>query len=393
MRTRSFVLFFICWLVIGQSTTFAQRGVIQAGADRMDVYLPKITGKKIGLVVNQTSITGGRHLVDTLRGLGVQLVKVFAPEHGFRGKADAGELISDSVDPDTGIPLVSIYGKKKKPSREDLADIDMVVFDIQDVGVRFYTYLSTLHYIMEACAEHQKPLIVMDRPNPNAHYVDGPVLKPGFTSFVGMHQVPVVYGMTIGEYASMINGEGWLKGGNRCNLEIIPCASYTHDSYYSIPVKPSPNLPNMRAVLLYPSICFFEGTHLSLGRGTDKQFQVIGHPKLTGPYTFTPMPNEGSKEPPLKGELCHGIDLSTLQEQDIFREKEINLSYLLEYYQKMKETGETYFLENRFIDKLAGTDELRLMILEGKNAAEIKASWQEDLRNFKDLRKKYLLYP
>ncbi len=393
MFKRSFILFFICLLVVGQSMTVAQHGVIQTGADRMDMYLPKITGKRIGLVVNQTSITGDRHLVDTLRSLGMQVVKVFAPEHGFRGKADAGELISDSVDPDTGIPLVSIYGKKKKPSLEDLADIDVVVFDIQDVGVRFYTYLSTLHYIMEACAEHRKPLIVLDRPNPNAHYVDGPVLKPGFTSFVGMHPVPVVYGLTIGEYANMINGEGWLKDGNRCNLTIIPCAFYTHDSYYSISVKPSPNLPNMRSILLYPSVCFFEGTHLSLGRGTDKQFQVIGHPKLTGPYAFTPMPNVGSKEPPLKGELCHGVDLSTLREQDIFREKEINLSYLLDYYQKMKAAGETYFLENRFIDKLAGTDQLRIMILEGKNAAEIKASWQGDLRNFRDVRKKYLLYP
>ena len=292
--------------------TATQTTTVITAAERISVYHPLLANKKVALVVNQTSIVKGSHLVDTLLKLGVNIKVIFAPEHGFRGKADAGEVISDTKDTKTGLPIISIYGKKKKPSAEDLKDVDLVLFDIQDVGVRFYTYISTLHYVMESCAEFQKPLMVLDRPNPNGYFVDGEILNPAYKSFVGMHQVPTVYGMTIGEYAKMINGEGWLPNKATCDLTVIECKNYTHDTFYELPVKPSPNLPNIRSILLYPSICFFEGTTLSLGRGTEKQFQVIGHPALKSDFSFTPMPNEGAKEPPLKGEKCYGLDLSNM---------------------------------------------------------------------------------
>ena len=334
-------------------------------AERVAVYYPLIKNKRVALVVNQTSTVKDNHLVDTLLKLGVNIKVVFAPEHGFRGKADAGEHVSDVNDSKTGLPIMSIYGKKKKPLPEDLKDVDLIIFDIQDVGVRFYTYISTLHYVMEACVENNKPLILLDRPNPNAYFVDGEILNPAYKSFVGMHQVPTVYGMTIGEYAKMINGQGWLANQGKCDLTVVECKNYTHDTFYELPIKPSPNLPNITSILLYPSVCFFEGTTLSLGRGTEKQFQVIGHPKLQSGFSFIPMPNEGAKEPPLNGQKCYGIDLSSLTTGSIIKDKRINLSYLIEYYKKMKDINEKFFLDNNFIDKLAGSDQLRKQISDG----------------------------
>lgn len=371
-----------------------QKGKVPVpAAERTEAYVSGLKGKKVALVVNQTSVVGSAHLVDTLLKRGVQVAVVFAPEHGYRGKADAGEHIHDDTDPSSGLPVLSLYGKKKKPSREDLHGAELIVFDIQDVGVRFYTYLSTLHYIMEAAAELKVPVMVLDRPNPNGHYVDGPVLDTAFSSFVGLHPVPVVYGMTIGEYAKMINGEGWLAGRKGCELTVIPCGNYTHESYYAPPVKPSPNLPDIRAMLLYPSTCYFEGTTLSLGRGTEKQFQYIGHPSLKSRFSFTPQPNEGAKEPPLKGKLCYGQDLSQLEINEIRSWKKINLTYLLDFYKQMKEVGAPFFLETNFIDKLAGTDQLRHQLQEGKSEAEIRKSWKKGLDAFSVVRKKYLMYP
>lgn len=379
--------------VIYQTTpTVTQTTTVVPASERIAVYHPLLANKKVALVVNQTSIVKGSHLVDTLLKLGVNIKVIFAPEHGFRGKADAGEVISDTKDTKTGLPIISIYGKKKKPSAEDLKDVDLVLFDIQDVGVRFYTYISTLHYVMESCAEFQKPLMVLDRPNPNGYFVDGEILNPAFKSFVGMHQVPTVYGMTIGEYAKMINGEGWLPNKATCDLTVIECKNYTHDSFYELPVKPSPNLPNIRSILLYPSICFFEGTTLSLGRGTEKQFQVIGHPALKSDFSFTPMPNEGAKEPPLKGEKCYGLDLSNMTTGSIIKDKRINLSYLIDYYKKMTDADQKYFLDNNFIDKLAGSDQLRKQIIAGKSEEEIRETWKPGLEKFMMTRKKYLIY-
>ena len=362
------------------------------GAERVAIYEPMLKNKKVALVVNQTSMVKNKHLVDTLLKLGVDIKVIFAPEHGFRGKADAGEVVSDTKDTKTGLPIVSLYGKKKKPLPEDMKGVEMVVFDIQDTGVRFYTYISTLHYVMEACADNKLPLILLDRPNPNSHYVDGPVLDPAFKSFVGMHPVPVVYGMTIGEYAGMINGERWLLNKAKCDLTIIENKHYHHHSYYELPVRPSPNLPNIKSVLLYPSICFFEGTTISLGRGTDKPFQVLGHPKLNETFSFTPMPNEGAKEPPLNGQKCFGIDLSTLTTGSIMAEKQIQIHYLIDFHEKMKAKGEKFFLDNHFIDKLAGTDALRKQIESGKTEKEIRATWQPGLDAFKKIRAKYLIY-
>ncbi len=380
--------------IIGFEPSVAVRDTtsIITGAERVALFHPLLKGKKVALVVNQTSTIKDKHLVDTLLKLGIDVKVVFAPEHGFRGKADAGEKVNDTKDLKTGLPIISLYGKKKKPTAEDLTNVDIIVFDIQDVGVRFYTYISTLHYIMEACTEHNKPLIVLDRPNPNAYFIDGPMLDPAFKSFIGMHPVPVVYGMTIGEYGQMINGEGWLPNGGKCALTVIPCKNYTHDAYYSLPIKPSPNLPNDRSILLYPSICFFEGTTLSLGRGTDKQFQVIGHPKLTSDFSFTPMPNEGAKDPLLNGQKCFGQDLSKVTTGSIIDAKQINLSYLIDYHKKIKATGEKYFLDNLFFDKLAGTDILRKQIEAGKTADDIRKTWQAGLSDFKKVRSKYLLY-
>ena len=362
------------------------------GAARVQAYLPLLKGKKIALLVNQTSMIGNTHLVDTLVRLGIQIERIFAPEHGFRGKADAGEQIKDSKDTKTGIPLISLYGKKKKPSKKDLAGLDMVVFDIQDVGARFYTYISSMHYVMEACAENGVSFLVLDRPNPNGHYVDGPILKESHRSFVGMHPVPIVHGMTVAEYARMINGEGWLKNGLQCDLKYISCANYDHQTFYELPIKPSPNLPNIRSILLYPSLCFFEGTVASVGRGTNTQFQVYGHPDFKkGNYQFTPQSMEGAKSPKHQGKLCKGFNLSDLHPSKLHQQKQLNLSYLIDFYQNFERKSD-FFLSNLFFDKLAGGTNLRVHILAGKTEEEIRESWKKGLQDFQKIRKKYLIY-
>jgi uncharacterized protein YbbC (DUF1343 family) len=368
------------------------KNTLQVGAERTDLYYPKIQGKNLALMVNQTSVVDDQHLVDRLLADGMQIKRIFAPEHGFRGTADAGEKISDSKDPATGIEIVSLYGKKRKPVPEDLADIDLVILDIQDVGARFYTYISSMHYLMEGLAEQNIPMLVLDRPNPNGHYVDGPVREPELASFVGLHPIPVVHGMTMGEYARMINGEGWLSDGGSCTLEVIPCAGYTHRTAYEVPIKPSPNLPNNRAIYLYPSICYFEGTVFNLGRGTDKQFQVIGAPApMSGDYSYTPQSMPGAKHPKHEGEVCYGLDLSDLDPEAIRQEARLNLSYLIELYQAYPDK-ENFFLDNNFFDKLAGTYALREQLQEGWTESQIRETWSEGLQAFKETRGKYLLY-
>lgn len=365
---------------------------IKVGAARLEQYLELINNKNIALVVNQTSTIGNIHLADTLQNLGVQIEKIFAPEHGFRGTADAGEKVKDGVDVKTGIPLISLYGKNKKPTAAQLKGIDLVIFDIQDVGARFYTYISTMHYVMEACAENRVEVLVLDRPNPNGHYVDGPILNPEFQSFVGMHPIPIVHGMSIGEYAKMVNGEGWLKNGIQCDLNIIPCENYNHDLVYELPIKPSPNLPNNRSIYLYPSLCFFEGTTVSAGRGTNTQFQVYGHPDFKeGNYSYTPVSMDGAKYPKHKGQECNGFDLTKLDLANIRAEKSLNLSYLINFYKDYPDK-ENFFLKTLFFDKLAGSDELRKQIIAGQSEVEIRASWKVGLDDFKQTRAKYLLY-
>lgn len=359
-------------------------------ADRPGSYLPLLYGKSVGVVANQTSITKDGHLVDYLIANKVAVKKVFAPEHGFRGTASAGEVIKDGKDVKTGLPIVSLYGSNKKPTAEQLADVDVVVFDIQDVGARFYTYISTLTYVMEACAENGKKVIVLDRPNPNGYYVDGPVLKDGFESFVGMHHIPVVHGMTIGEYAKMVNGEKWLKDGVQCQLDVVTCENWDHSMTYSLPVKPSPNLPNDDAIILYPSLCFFEGTTVSVGRGTDKPFQQFGAPYFKETqYSFTPQSNEGAKYPKYEGGQCNGFVLNDFAQFYLNGLGELYLHWLVEAYNMAPEKDKFF---NSFFEKLAGTDQLRKDIVAGKTAEQIRESWQEEVSEFKRLRRKYLLY-
>ena len=353
------------------------------GAERTNIYLPLLKNKKIAIVGNQTSMIANTHLVDSLLSLKVNVVKVFSPEHGFRGKADAGAIIEDETDDKTGLPIISFYRKNKKPTAEQLKGIEFLLFDIQDVGARFYSYISTLHYVMEAAAENNIKVIVLDRPNPNGHYIDGPIREKGFESFVGMHPIPIVHAMTIGEYAQMINGEKWIA--RQCDLTVIEMENYTHDMSYDLPIKPSPNLPNSRSINLYPSLCLFEGTNLSLGRGTEYPFQHFGAPYLKSNYSFTPKSGEGSKSPPHENKKCYGTDLRF---QDNYLE-EINLNWLIESYNNCPEK-EKFF--NSFFDKLAGTDKLRLQIIEAKTVKEIKESWQEGLNSFKQKRRKYLIY-
>jgi uncharacterized protein YbbC (DUF1343 family) len=350
-----------------------------------------ISGKKIAVAANQTSMIGSVHLMDSLVSCGIDIVRIFSPEHGFRGNEDDGALVKDGIDQKTGIQIRSLYQESKKPDKSDLEDIDIVIFDIQDVGIRFYTFISTLHYIMEACAENGKSLIVLDRPNPHGFYIDGPLLKPEYRSFVGMHEVPLVYGMTIGEYAMMINGEGWLSGGLKCNLTVIPCANYDHLSKYDLPVRPSPNLPTMNGVYLYPSLAFFEGTVLSVGRGTDFPFEVFGHPDLTGcSFTFIPESRPGAEtNPVLKGQECKGVDLRYLRDIGHERPARIDLQWLMFAYSHIPDTGEFF---NDYFEKLAGNDILRKQIIMGLTEDEIRESWKEDLEKFKTIRKKYLLY-
>ncbi len=366
---------------------------LMVGAARLDFYLPTLLQSEgVALLVNQTSMVGETHLVDLLLERGVPVKKIFAPEHGFRGTADAGEVVQDGKDTRTGLPLVSLYGSKKKPGAEDLAGIEWVVFDIQDVGARFYTYISSMHYVMEGCAEQGVKFMVLDRPNPNGHYVDGPMLDEDYRSFVGMHPVPVVHGMTVGEYARMINGEGWLAGEKTCELKVAPCAGYTHRTPYELPVPPSPNLPNMRAIYLYPSLCYFEGTVASVGRGTRTQFQVYGHPDFPkGDYTFTPVSMAGAKYPKHEGVECRGYSLVDREPAAIRQEARINLSYLVDFYRNFPDK-EFFFLETYFIDKLAGSDQLRKQLIAGKTEEEIRESWREGLEGFREVRQKYLLY-
>ncbi|HNF49356.1 MAG TPA: DUF1343 domain-containing protein [Chitinophagales bacterium] len=385
MRPFLLFIFFYCMIHLSHAVD------VITGAQRTADYLPYLKNKKVGLVVNQTSVIGNTHLIDSLISLGVQIKTVFAPEHGFRGTADAGEHVDNGMDKKTGIPLISLYGDNKKPKPNQLKDLDIVVFDIQDVGVRFYTYISTLQYVMEACAENNKPLIVLDRPNPNGHYVDGPVLDTQFRSFVGMQQIPVVYGMTIGEYARMLNGEKWLAKKAVCKLTVISCKNYNHTTFYSLPVKPSPNLPNMTAIYLYPSLCLFEGTDkISLGRGTDKPFQIYGSDLFSDDmlYQFTPQSREGAKSPPLMNKLCYGYDLSELP-IDSLRNQKFTLRYFLQAYNQMPDKNK--FL-NSFFNKLMGSTAFPQQLEKGMSEKAIRASWQTKLNKFKLIRKKYLLY-
>lgn len=377
----------------GKITTAPKTDVqIQVGAARLDQYLHLLRQKRVGLVVNQTSVVEQTHLVDRLLAEKIKIQKVFAPEHGFRGKADAGEKVSNSKDVKTGLPIVSLYGKNKKPTATQLNNLDIVVFDIQDVGARFYTYISTLHYVMEACAENNIPVIVLDRPNPNGHYVDGPVLEEQFKSFVGLNPIPVVHGMTVGELAQMYNGEKWLKNGVQCELTVIPCTGYDHNYFYELPIKPSPNLPNPHSIYLYPYLCFFEGTPISVGRGTDQQFQVVGHPKLKQmPYNYVPVSKSGAKYPKHENKRCFGLDLSTTPLPILQQKKQLDLQWLLLMYQEFDDS-ESFFNKNGFFNKLAGTSSLQKQMKAGWSEQQIRASWEPALQQFKAKRRQYLLY-
>lgn len=399
----------------------ANSNKIVPAAERLDAYLPLLKGRKVAVFANQTSTVGNAHLVDVLKKNGVTIKVIFGPEHGFRGTADAGEKVETVVDKATGVPVVSLYGKKRKPSKEDLEGVDVMLFDIQDVGVRFYTYISSLEEYMESAIEHNIPLVVLDRPNPNGHYVDGPVLEPRFKSFVGMQPVPVVYGMTIGEYAQMILGEGWLSketmkayeqnvlaaiyppGAKYFQLTVIPNGGYTHKSMYTLPVKPSPNLPDIQSIYWYPSTCFFEGTVLSEGRGTDKPFQIFGHPSLPkNLYKFTPTSREGAREPKLKGQVCYGWNVSGTP-QEVLRkvDNRLQLGWLIMAY-KLFPDKHAFFLAPKkdkltdtdyFFNKLAGNATLMQQISKGVPEPTIRKSWEPGLKKFKTIRKKYLLYP
>ena len=360
--------------------------LIKTGADNYTDYLPLLARKKIGIVTNPTGILSNKtHLVDFLLDQKVALEKIFAPEHGFRGTADAGEHIVDGKDSQTGLPIISLYGENKKPKPEQLTNLDIIIFDIQDVGARFYTYISSLHYIMEACAEQKIEVIVLDRPNPNGNIIDGPTLEIKNTSFVGMHPIPLLHGMTIGEYAKMINGEKWLLNGIQCNLTVIPCLNYKREMTYSLPVKPSPNLPNDQSINLYASLCLFEGTNVSVGRGTEKQFQIYGSPFLPkSKFKFTPKPNFGSKDPVFKNQLCFGEDLSNIP-----KVKQLELKWLLKAFNKTKEKSSFF---NAFFIKLTGTQKLQEQIEANLSEVEIRKSWQKGLNDFKEMRKKYLIY-
>ena len=375
-------------VLVTSQLSFIDKEHYVSAAMQMNDYLPLIRGKRIGVVGNQTSIVGETHLVDTLLSLGVDVRKIYTPEHGFRGNADAGAKVNSGKDEKTGLPIVSLYGKNKKPTSEMLQGIDLILFDLQDVGVRFYTYISTMTYVMEAAAENDISVIVLDRPNPNGFYVDGPVLKTENQSFVGMHQVPVVYGMTIGEYAKMVNGEGWLKNGIRCDLTVIPINKYNRNAIYELPVRPSPNLPNWESVYLYPTLCFFEGTIVSIGRGTETPFQIYGHPNMRGSFTFTPKSTSGASKPLLEGQRCRGENLVEFAHDYALNANQLYLEWLIEAYQQLKDKN---FFNNYFV-KLSGDQQLQRDIENGKSADEIRASWKNDLEKFKAVRGKYLMY-
>ncbi|HKI89472.1 MAG TPA: DUF1343 domain-containing protein [Draconibacterium sp.] len=362
---------------------------LKTGAEQPEIYLPELQHKNVGLVVNHTSQVNGINLVDFLLSKNIHVKTIFAPEHGFRGNVSAGEEIKDGADSKTGIPVVSLYGKNRKPTPGQLHGLDLVIFDVQDVGCRFYTYISTLHLVLEACAQNQVPLLVLDRPNPNGDYVAGPVLQPKFRSFVGMDPIPIVHGCTVGELARMINGEHWIEGYDKCDLTVIPVKNYTHKMRYSLPVKPSPNLPNDLSVRLYPSLCFFEATSISVGRGTPFPFQVLGGTDSTlGSFAFVPKNIPGVAANPLnEGKVCYGIDLRSLKYVP-----EFTLKYFLEFYHHYNNEKDFLIREN-WLNLLAGNDDLIRQIRGGKNEAEITRSWQPELSKYKEIRKKYLLYP
>ncbi|WKS94493.1 exo-beta-N-acetylmuramidase NamZ family protein [Riemerella columbina] len=415
LRSKFKNLQLICLIYL--SVSFLSFGKAQSisdfktGADQPELYIPLLKNKKVGVVTNQTGLVIKKtkvnlakypeevcklgvqidtlSIVDFLIDNGIEIKRVFAPEHGFRGEADAGEHVKNGVDTKTGLPIISLYGKNKKPTEAQVKDLDIIVFDIQDVGVRFYTYISTLAYVMEAAAEHQVKVLVLDRPNPHDGYIDGPVLQPKWKSFVGMHPVPVVYGLTIGEYGMMVNGEGWLKNGIKAEYQVIPMRNYHKQQRYPLLKRPSPNLPNEKAINLYPSLCFFEGAEVSVGRGTDLPFQIYGSPwtkKLK--YQFKPAPNFGAKNPPFNGVLCYGEDLSNY-DKDL---RQLNLEWVLRAYQNYKNPAKPFFIKNLWFDTLAGTDQLRHQIIQGKTEAEIRASWQKDLSYFEKIRQKYVMY-
>jgi len=364
---------------------------IIVGDLQTEKYLPQLKNKTVGVVANHTAMLGKTHLVDSLISLGINVKLVFSPEHGFRGSADAGEKVNNQLDAKTGLPIISLYGDNKKPTAAQLREVDVLIFDIQDVGARFYTYISTLHYVMEAAAEQKIPLIVLDRPNPNGHYIDGPVLNPTYRSFVGIHPVPIVHGLSIGEYAHMINGEKWLANDVSCDLKVVTCKNYSHSDYYQLKVAPSPNLPNMNSIYLYPSLCLFEGTVISVGRGTNTPFQQYGHPLLKG-YSeyFIPIPGFGAKQPKLKGEKCFGEKIELNWQNDSTAiPRQINLTYLINAYQSFPNQKDFF---NSFFNLLAGNNLLKQQIQENKTPTEIRASWKNGLKTYKEKRKKYLLY-
>lgn len=366
---------------------------IVLGAARFDQYLPLLKGKRVGILTNQTAVVDDTHLVDTLLKLHVNIVKIFGPEHGFRGDADAGASVTNAVDPKTGIPVISLYGKHNKPTPDELKDVDVMLYDIQDVGTRFYTYINSMQRFMEAATENNKPFIILDRPNPNGFYVDGPILEKKFKSGVGMQPIPIVYGMTIGEYAKMLIGEHWLNDPNlKPDLTVISCVNYTHDSLYTLPVKPSPNLPNMASVYLYPSLCFFEGTACSVGRGTKHPFQLFGHPSFPDSlYTFTPEGMPGATDPKLKGETCHGYLVAT-EANDALQKvgHHLQLKWVMKAYELFPDKDKFF---TRYFNTLAGTDQLQKEIKAGWSEEKIRESWEPALEKFKQIRKKYLLYP
>ena len=392
LKNTVYFILLVCISCTAQENKKNTTETIRVAANRTEAYLPLLQGKNVGIVGNQTSVIfksekDYTHLVDSLLSRSVSLKRVFAPEHGFRGTADAGERVEDGIDSKTGLPIISLYGDQKKPDPQHLRDLDVILFDIQDVGARFYTYISTLHYMMEACAEQGIQLIVLDRPNPNGHYIDGPVLEENYKSFVGMHPVPVVHGLTIGEYAQLINGEKWLMNGLQCDLKVITMENYSASRAYDLPIKPSPNLPNATSINLYPSLCFFEGTNVNAGRGTDMQFQVFGSPVLDSTYfdfEFTPISNPGAKYPKHENKLCFGKNLQNEKELD-----HLNLDWLLQAYDHTQD--QTSFF-NSFFNKLAGNSRLKEQIQQGKTAEDIKESWQADLENYKTKIKPYLLY-
>ncbi|NSL90613.1 DUF1343 domain-containing protein [Chitinophaga sp. Mgbs1] len=383
-----FLCILLCGLCTGTQAQYATN--IIPGAAQISRYLPLLKDKRVAFLVNQTATIGHTHLVDSLLKLHVRIQKIFSPEHGFRGNADAGEKIGNSTDPNTGLPVVSLYGQHRKATAADLQDVDILVFDIQDVGTRFYTYISSLQELMEAAAENHKPLLILDRPNPNGDYVDGPILDTTYRSFVGMQPIPVVHGMTVGEYAQLLNGERWLSKGLQCDITVITCKNYDHHTWYQLPVRPSPNLPNMAAINLYPSTCFFEGTVISLGRGTSKPFQLFGSPAFPKQgFSFTPRSVPGAKNPPLKDQLCYGFDLSNAPESTPAKGRRMEIKWLMQAYQLYPQKDKFF---NNFFNKLAGNAQLQQQIKNGLSEQEIRASWEPGLTRFKAIRAKYLLY-